>query len=322
MEIVLGDIVHEKNVLYDPIQKRFVNERPSSFDVEVIEEPVIIMETLHFCYSHALLDHCFSIFWAIQDLLEKGYISSKKVRIFVLKNILVKQFPKEYLPIVDYQNHTFKGIFKDIIEIITPYPILFEHLLQKKIIFKESFRYPSHDLWQRSIWNCVEYYPGRNVLRQDIRFPDEKISSMIHAFRNHVFEKYKIEILSQTNDLIIVDRKHNRKINTELLFQLEEEAKKNTRWTYRGVFILEDLSFEEQIKLFINTKFFIMRHGSSLANLIWIQPKSVVLELSGGNNGVHSPPVIQRLCQFVDSRQILFDYNNIKPNDIFTCING
>ena len=45
------------------------------------------------------------------------------------------------------------NINKDIINLITPFPLLFEHSLTKNYVFKNCFFYPENDRWQRTPWN-------------------------------------------------------------------------------------------------------------------------------------------------------------------------
>lgn len=322
--MLFDDITYKTNVLYNNKIQRFDDNFISdSTDIEVIEEPIIVMDTLHSCFSHAILDMCFPIYWILDDLVSSNYIRNNNVRIFIKKeNILM--YPIQNLPLINEQNNTYNGEWRNIIELLTKNPIIFEHLITKKYLFKQCFFYPDNDKWQRTPWNCCDFYPGRNVEKKNIRFDDDIIYNKLQKFRSHVFVKSMISNPNKiTNELIIIDRKHNRKIDNFMLETLKKEASKNTNWCFRGVVILEDLTFTEQVQLFNKTRFFIFRHGSSLINLLWAQPNSVIFELSGGPNGITTSPMMYgRICKLTNSTQFVLNYDNYNPSiDIFDKLN-
>jgi hypothetical protein len=286
---------------------------------EIISEPVIIMNTLHSCYSHAIIDDCFPIYWIIQDLISNKIISSNNVRILITSKDIFA-FPKQNLPLINAEKRTYNGVWNDIINLLTPFPIIFQHLSETDYLFKTCF-YLSEDpkyRWQRTPWNCSDYYPGRNIKKADVIFQDDKIYSMLSNFRSYVLDKTLIENEIQSTNLIIIDRKYDRKIDTIMLENLVKEAKNNISWKFDGVYYLEDLTFSEQIQLFNKTRFYIFRHGSCLVNLLWVKPKSVVFELAGGPNGNNSPHIINRICKLTDSTQVLLNYNNFNmKTDIY-----
>jgi capsular polysaccharide biosynthesis protein len=165
----------------------------------------------------------------------------------------------------------------------------------------------------------VDYYPGRNVAKNDIRFSDDIIYNKLSLFRNMVFTKTQTEISAlPVKNLMIVDRKYNRMIDPTKLQFLVQEATKNRNWNFTGVTILEDKTFKEQVNLFANHQIFIFRHGSCLTNLLWIPNNSIVFELEGGPQGVRSSMVIPRICKLTNSRRILLNYDNYDcKKDIF-----
>jgi hypothetical protein len=324
--LLFDDILFKENIVYNNKNKIFqeINSNDSlnnEFDEE-IEEPVVIMDTLHSCFSHAIMNSVFPIFWVVQDLIQSNHINTNNIRIFIRSEDIIA-FPKQNLPLINEHANTYNGVWKEIIEFLTNKPILFEHLITKNIVFKKCIFYPHQDKWQRTPWNCNEYYPDNIVPKQQIRFSDEIIYKKLDYFRSYVLSKHITTPPDiESNDLIIIDRKTNRTFDKALLNSLEESAKLNTNWNFKGVVILEDLTLSQQIEVFNKTKIYIFRHGSSLINLLWTQPKSIVFELVGGKEGVRTlPAVIERICKLTDSKQICLHYDNFHPiRDIFSRI--
>ena len=314
----LEDIVLKSNQYYDAQKEVFTHIIPSEGSTETVEEPVIVMDSLHFCFSHAVMNCCFPIFWIIDDLKKVGELRDAKIRVFI-KDTYIVPHPMLYLPIIDERNKTYRGVFKDIIELISPFPVIFQHALYSNYFFKKCIFYPDNDKTQRTPWNCVDYYPEWNIPKEEIRFSDEIIYSKLSLFRNVVLTKFCIEIPDVSeNCLMIIDRKYNRKIEPMKLQSLVEEAKTNRGWNFTSVVLLEDKSFQEQVQLFAKHRIFILRHGSSLINLLWIPNNSIVFELQGGSEGVVSPMVIPRICKLTNSKHILLKYDDYDcKKDIF-----
>jgi hypothetical protein len=323
--LLFDDILFKENIVYNSKQRIFKEIHPNdplNNECDVIEEPVVIMDTLHSCFSHAIMNSVFPIFWVIQDLIQSNHISTNTIRIFIRSEDIIA-FPKQNLPLINEHAKTYNGVWKDIIEFLTNKPILFEHLITKNIVCKKCIFYPHQDKWQRTPWNCNEYYPDNIVPKQHIRFSDEIIYKKLDHFRSYVLSKHITTPPDiESNDLIIIDRKTNRTFDKTLLNSLVECAKLNTNWNFKGVVILEDLTLPQQIELFSKTRIYIFRHGSSLINLLWTQPKSIVFELVGGKEGVRTiPAVIERICKLTDSKQICLQYDNFNPvRDIFSRI--
>lgn len=319
MSYVLDDVYYNTNIFYDNTCKTF-NTHINTNEFTIIEEPVIIIHSLDACYSHALLDRCFPVFWVIQDLINCKIIKDNKVRIFILEKS-IKENPEQFMPwkFINDVERKYNGTWHDIISLITPFPVLFQHLLDKKYLFKQYFKYPEHDFWQRTPWNCIHYYPGRNVQFKDIRFNDNIIYNKLSLFRQRVFDYIGLKERTQTNNnLIIIDRKHNRKLDNLKLTSLLCEANKNINWLFKGVFILEDMTFKEQVELFSNSHIIIARHGSSLINLLFLQNNSIVFDIGGGYEGVDSPSVMKRITKFTESSHNYLHYDTFDAKkDIF-----
>jgi len=323
MTIILDDIKYSENLIYNFRIKKFQKASSNlSFNsnLNIVEEPVIIINTLHYCYSHALIDMCFSLYWLIEDLIKYKYIENQNIRIFILK-IHTKIYNENYKELVNLEKNTYNGVWKDMIELITPHQILFENNIKKSIQFKKCFQYMNckydftYDNFQRSIWNCSQYYNNRNIDITKVRFTDELIYKKLLSFRNCIFNKYNVESNNISNkNVIIIDRKYNRKFDKYKLDLLVEYIH-NKQVQFNGVHILEDMSFSEQIKLFNSNNVFIFIHGSCLSNLLFAPFQSIVYELDipNMNNNIN---VIKRICKLTNSEHIRLIYDNFIPENI------
>ena len=294
-------------------------------NLEIIENPVFIIESLHSCYSHAVIDYCFPIFWIIEEMIKYNIIKNREISFLILENDIL-QWPQFYLPLINISTKEYKGVWNDIIKLLSPFPLIFQHLSETNYLFKQCIRFKKDYSFlclpniQRTPWNCREYYPSRPFSINNVKFDDIIIYKMLNEFRNYVFKQYTIRESISNNNLIIIERKGNRKIHEELLNSLTTEAKKNITWNFKGVIYLEDKSLSEQVTLFNTTRFFIFRHGSCLTNLLWIPRNSVVFEITGGpENSVNSPSIVTRLTKLTDSIHISLKYDTINSfNDIFS----
>jgi hypothetical protein len=305
----MEDIIIRSDTFYDTNKKTFENTIPTDAVYEIINEPVIVMETLHGCYSHAIIDSCFPIFWIIDDLITSKKINDKNVKIFI-KEKLVLEYAVLNLPLIDSTAQTYKGVFKNIIELITPFPLLFQHTLKTHYVFKNCFFYPENDRWQRTPWNCVDYYPARNIPKHAIRFSDTLIYDKMLNFRNLVLDKIKPST-TISDRILIIDRQSNRKMDPVKLQNLMKTEKCDT-------VILENKTFEAQVKLFAEHRIFICRHGSSEINLLWIPMNSIVFELEGGRQGLRYPTMYKRISSLTNSTHYLLNYDTYDTvKDIF-----
>ena len=303
------DVEFTENVLYDNITGTFTFDSAELCD-ETIDEPVIIMPALNPCFGHALLDNSFAAFWIIQDLVENNYIKNNKVRIFVPEKTLGE---KQRQLLIDDKSKSYVGGWKGVIELLTPYPVLFEHLLDKTYKFKQCFVLPWDDRWQRSPFNCEEYYPERTVRKVDARFSDEVIHNKLMQFRTHTLNTLGIPLPKITNNLIIIDRKDFRKF--DCLDAMVDLAKKNTNWTFAGVHALEGMTFKEQVELFSKARIIIFKHGSAGCHLLWTPPNAIVFEIIA--DWFETPTIFRRLCQFTQAKHISLSHYGLDPTQIF-----
>jgi hypothetical protein len=268
---------------------------------EYIEGRIIIIQTLHSCYAHALIDEIAAYFTLdiprpFRVLIRRDYIDT---------------FPDQNLPNIG--DITYNSVWKSLIEILTPFPPIFEHRLDPSIhyTFKEAYVYPLDDMNQRSIWNCNEYYSGRQVKLEDVLYSDSILYDNLRALRNHVLGD---RIPSNGNKLILIERKSTRKFDSEILLELHYRSSL-TGWEYDEPYILEDMPFEEQVALFSTAKIVIFRHGSCLTNLLWVPEGTVVFDLDVQRDRKN---VVSRVCKLTNSIHHYLDYNNLDiKRDIF-----
>lgn len=287
--------------------KQSIEDKPCSN--QVIEEPVLVIHTLHSCYSHAIIDEIVIYFSII-----KAIHPDKKWRIFIRRGDVEKHLEQNMRMI---QDNNYTGAWKHIIESISPYPPIFEHTLSKdeEFTFKSCYLYPLIDHHHRSIWNCIEYYPDytQRVLCKDAhKYPDNIIYSYLSSYRDHILAKYGKNCPQPVPRVVIIDRKYNRKFWPHVLRELEYRASLEEGWSYEEPYILEDMDFTEQVNLFRNAKIFIFNHGSSLTNLLWIPEGSVVFDLDSETN---RKGIIDRVCLLTKSTHHYIDHNNMNISE-------
>jgi hypothetical protein len=276
---------------------------------QIIDIPTIRVHTLDTCYAHAVLDRVFVWFWIIHEL-KKEYPHFTYFNLLVGKD-LIEQFPQNLVNI-DEESKTYKNIWKSLSQLIPDTHILFEHLLPTTQ-FTHFFVPPYHDKWQRTPWNCELYYPERHVSFHEIRFSDEEIYTKLQSFRDLVLQKYNI-IPTKTNNLIIIDRKHDRKFEKSMLEELTTEVSKDTNWKFCGIKYLENMTFEEQVMLFASTKIIICIHGAGMINLLWSQYQSIIFEIDVQTNRRN---MYKRISKLTDSMHFyLFNKNLSIKSDI------
>lgn len=319
----VNDLVYdsnEKKFIYNSdihgIENHILNFSVNNLNYKftrIIENPVFIINTLDTCYAHALIDRVFPYFWSLEELNIKNNLI-----IFIKKDLVIK-YPQNK-KLIDHEKGVYKNAWNDIINLLNPKEIIFEHLLDDNtfFLFKKSYLYAEENRnlgWQRTFWNCNENYPGRPVKR--VIYDDSIIQSKLNLFIQSVKTKYQIfEKSNIIKNLIIIDRVSNRKLDTNFLSNLDNYCKHLPNLQYNGIQFLENLLFSEQVKLFNTNDVIIFIHGSCLTNILWAKPNTIIIELDWQN---HRKSVIKRICDFTNTIQVRYDYNNIlnKPNILF-----
>jgi len=219
---------------------------------------------------------------------------------------------------IDSINKIYKlTTWNTLTSLITDDPVIFEHLLDRPYEFRHLFYYKDESpKYQRCPWNCKDNYSiDRNMPIHTVQFTDSFIYKKLADFRNHVFVKLNLDLPKQTNSMIIIERNNSRRFNTKMQ-ALTSEANKNTGWVFKGTYSLETMSFRDQVELFSTTRIFIMRHGSSEINLLWIPQNSIVFEIYGGPNGVRGGAnIYKRICKLTDSKHYYLNYDSLDPKN-------
>ena len=93
----------------------------------IINGNTIIVEFMHYCYSHAIMDFVFPIYWIIQDI--KKDFKSDKINLFL-------KTPKHPNNLKIYKSGKLIGVFNELINLLDPDVILFEFNIKNNLIFK------------------------------------------------------------------------------------------------------------------------------------------------------------------------------------------
>jgi hypothetical protein len=264
-----------------------------------IQEPIFVIDTLHSCYAHAIIDQIAAYFWVTRNI--------PRIKVFIRSRGFI--YFTHNLNLID-DTH-YKGVWKSLLEIITPLSPIFEHKLDgsSHYKFKDAYIYPLDDKNQRSIWNCNEYYPGR-VIQTHPRFCDADIYENLQSLRRYVLGNRTL----QGKNILLIDRKVVRRFDNKLLIQLQYICS-STKYNYEEPYILEDMTFDEQVTLFSEAKVVIFRHGSSLTNLLWVPNGCIVFDIDVERDRKN---IVGRLCALTDSSHHYLDYNNLDvKKDIF-----
>lgn len=329
--IINNNILKLSNVHFD--NKFFVNNIPNDIDVgnfisnystdeytninnkNVIEiDNLLVIKTLHSCFSHAIIDCCFPYFWAINDIKEYD-TDVKDIYLFIKKKEILA-FKEQNLPLIDSNTRRYNGVYHDIISFVSD-NYIFEHLLDDKTTYsiKNCYFYSIDDKWQRSVWNSVHYYPNRRVCLniKDALYTDEQIYYQLNNFVRYVKNKYNISTnnIVSDNNAIIIERKYNRFFDKSILNNIIDNVKKNKLLKYQGVKILEDLTLSQQIQLFSESNIFIFRHGSCLINLLWIPNNSIIFDI---DIYPFRRNIVRRIAKLTNSRVYSVAYQNIDYN--------
>jgi hypothetical protein len=284
------------NFLTDSIDYKFTR---------VFKNPVLIIDSLDECYSHALIDRVFPYFWTLQDISD-----IKDLIIFIKEDKLLK-FPVRK-QVINREKKAYSNSWNDLINLLNPTEVIFEHLLAKDdiFLFKKSYAYAENykELkWQRTFWNCTQNYPGRSV--QTVIYEDDVIKSYLNLFIKMVKNKYSIvEKINKKKNIIIIDRESNRKFDSTLLSNLDLFFKKCNNLHYNGIHYLEKKSFANQIELFNTNDIIIFRHGSCLANILWVKANTQIIEL---DHVQYRAAVIKRICNFTNSNHVRYSYKSV-----------
>jgi hypothetical protein len=306
-----GNILLVKDAYYSGLLKQFVKElTPQHEELGVttveIEKPVFAIETLHFCYVH-MIEDIFRYFWVIQDLLKERNLENNDIVFFIRRNNLMEYATRsdyilaQYFNVIDVNSKSYRGAWRDLFQIVNKNEILFESFLTKResIYFKQLFIF-NDDFWQHSFWNSKIWYPVREIPtsyregnrtlfpyslyhhneRVYFRFCDDTIQEKLVQFRKCVLDRVlkTYDEPSKKRRVILINRKHSRTFPQCYFDQIISFFQSSTKVQYNGIHYLEDLTFEEQLRLFNTNDIFVMIHGAGCANILWAKPNSILLQ--------------------------------------------
>jgi hypothetical protein len=285
--------------------EKFSKESPANDNKNVIIDNLLVVDTLHSCFCHALIDKVFPLFWAINDI--KEYERSDhpiNFQLFITKEMIIK-FKKQNLQKIDSDLKKYKGVWHDIITLVSD-NYIFEHLIDNNTTYfiKNCYFYIRNDKWQRSPWNCKENYPGRNYPIKNTIFSDTEIKNQIIKFRKLVLDKTNNNC-NKGKGIILINRKKNKRNINNLLLPLTNILNKFDK--FKGIIYLEDLTFQEQINIFINNNVIIGPHGAGMIHNIWSSNKFVI-EITFHK---HQDRMYKRICDITDNHIIQISYDNI-----------
>ena len=274
---------------------------------------LFVIESLHSCFVHALIDSIFPIFWAINDI-KNHEINLHNISLFISRRN-IDLFQKQNLPLINSNTKKYKGVYHNLISIIND-NYIFEHLIDDKTAYfiKNCYFYIIDDKWQRSPWNSINYYPSRNININNTIFSDTEIKNQIIKFRNLVLDKTNNNCNKGKGIILINRRKVDRNINN-LLLPLTNILNKFDK--FKGIIYLEDLTFQEQINIFINNNVIIGPHGAGMIHNIWSSNKFVI-EITFKNK--NQDKMYKRICDITDNHIIQINYDNI-VNEIEKILN-
>jgi len=278
-------------------------------------ENMFVMNTIHSCFAHAVMDATFPYFWAMNDV--RDYEQKKiEFQLFVRrKEVLL--FSQQNLPIIDSDNKRYKNAWNTLVETLTSQPVLFEHLLGHEEMFfiKTCYVYVKDDNHQRSAWNCITNYPDVHVQPKDVLFSDEMIQKQLKHFAKNV-----TSCLSDPNftpaktNIIVINRKTSyRNINdqTDTICKIIQRKcaslLMHKKYRFHGIVFLEDLSLAEQISIFQTNDVIIAPHGANLIHSVWFPNKTIIEIFFEERNNI----MYKRVCDLVGSDIIQIHHSNI-----------
>tara|TARA_B100001778_G_scaffold332293_1_gene338292 strand:+ start:656 stop:1660 length:1005 start_codon:yes stop_codon:yes gene_type:complete len=277
--------------------------------------PILYCKTLHSCFAHAVVDVLFPLYWAIQDI-NSQYKEKRNFTIFIREREY-KLYPKNNYPLFDNNKNKLKGAWNDLLSSITNNDMIFEHTLKPNTSFliKDLYIYIINDNWQRSPYNCIDYYPERNIKIKDVVFSDDILVPMLEKFTSHIKTHFNVplKITNTKKNIIIINRKDDRKINNidNLIKTINKE-----KYNYKGVLYLEDLSLKQQVEIFVMNDIIVSPHGAGLINIIWGKNHHIIeITRKDKENRMY-----QRICNVTNNK--LTQINKDNENHLISFISN
>lgn len=278
-----------------------------------INEPTLIVNTLHSCWSHAFIDYVFPFFWSYLYIRKRFNV--EKINIFVRKELILK-YPENNLTKITTDGK-YKKNYQAVLDLIPHNNLYFEHLLPNNQIYKftNCIHYILDDKWQRSVYNCVDYYFARNYLKSNVIYSDNFISNKLDEFKTHVLKKYQLTKLETNQDklnLVILDKKVHPD-NTAILLQIPYlnniiELIDKSKINFNGVKYFEDLELNEQIQIILDNDIIISPHGGALLHMIFGKNKQYIEFF----NNIKTTTMYQRVSSLTNNKLIQININTPK----------
>ena len=329
-----GETIHVTNQIYDKQSKKFIfkttfnnlNLYVEDFDINntkydsiiglsnnnIYNEPTIVIHTLHACWSHAYIDFMFSFFWTYSNLKEKYNIN--EVNFFIRKGKMLMYKHNQDAVI----NNKYKKNFQTLIELIPHNNLIFEHLLHgdTTLLFKNCYHYILDDRFQRSPYNCRNYYFNRHTHIENVKYNDKTISEYLTKFSEHIFKKYNLNQKENSNkqkNIVILNKKPHPDntmaiITIPNLEYIVDIINNNKNYTYNGIKYFEDLDFKTQLEIIIDNDIIISVHGGALLHMIHGRNKLYIEYF----NDSRTNSMYQRVSSLTNNRLLQLPVNSNK----------
>jgi hypothetical protein len=298
----LPDVDYLQNRTYGP---------SNGLDPVILDLPVLMIPSFHVCYAHAVIDYTFLYHWLLSELRVRYPQFHRFIILFEKEEVALDH---NVASVIDTVNKCFTiDTWNTLVGLLTETKPLFEHLLDRPYICRHLFFYKKNQIkYQRSPWNSIVAYSHHRPIPPDaVIFTDTLIYRKLDEFRRFIFSQMQLPIPgTPLRSLIIVERSTNRRFDTSLFQALVKECM-TTEWEFKGTYCLDQMSFRDQVELFSTTGAFIMRHGSAEINILWAPPRSHLIEIGGGPEGISQPTMYKRICKASDSIHRYFDYTEL-----------
>jgi hypothetical protein len=314
----LGEYIDNYTELIDNVKNKWVDR---------VFENVFFIPAIHFCFCHAVIDHIFPYFWALNDIRKFNpemvnftlWIVERNVGLYYTKN-------DQLIEGLGQPGPKYKGVHKDLISLLSPDEHIFEVGIYNEdhYIFKNCYFYKREDEFQRSPWNCLDYYPQLGVRNhrnlKNLLFSDKKIIEQLRKFTKSVTSMVPISNEKEKDGkrCVIINRKDSirsldGKIH-ELIDLLTKQQEKyvsedgeREKFLFGGVLYLEDLSFWQQVKVFLSNDIIITPHGSGLIHTIWSKDKLMIEVVFNEEDN----PIYKRIADITKNQIIQIPYDKL-----------
>jgi hypothetical protein len=260
-----------------------------------VNRPTYMCTYFHYCFCHVYLDYILPLL-SILNEADAQALASRDFRMFILKDTIF--FPNEnteeqlkaakndfqqYLSRkIDFEKGEYKGELRKLHTSFSKHPIFFEHTSTYRFYrFKKLILGGNIDN-QRCIHNHISNYPDR------FKGEPEASPEQIHKWLK-ISQKFLADFLGISDTpsppvtekpcVIVISRKEGRTFLPQTITRLEITLGQLETIAFEGVLYLDEMSLEEQIRLFQRVDVVISTHGSALAHLIWSKPGTRVLEV-------------------------------------------